>query len=43
MLDKLLAFAMDFDCMFAMAKVLCKMHLEIEHFAQTSKTYHIHT
>jgi hypothetical protein len=42
MLDKLLAFAMDFDCMFAMGKVLCKMHLEMEHFAQTSKTYHFY-
>src|SRR6267378_2636725 len=42
MLDKLLAFAMDFECIFAMGKVLCKMHLEMEHFAQTSKTYHFY-
>jgi len=37
MLDKLFAFAVDFDCMFAMGKVLCKMHLKMEHFAQTTK------
>ena len=43
MSDKLFAFAVDFDCMFAMGKVLCKMHLKMEHFAQTSKTYHFHT
>ncbi len=38
----MIAFAMDFICMFAMGKVLCKMHLEMRHFAQASKIYHFH-